>query len=359
MTQPATGTTPSAGGYLDVDNRFQGGHRTGLIAVFFRDFRGAATNISPHSDDNGTVAWSPFALDGKLRDDLRAFKRVGGSWVRNTDTNEGWIQAGAFGDGNGPSQKPNITTDKQRIEQSAWPFEQEVTEQEEPFTFQALQNLWPGILRLRNNLPLSDANGNLLVETPGQANFGVSQQLEPGGPARQFLLYGIRKREGKYVYEVDAYDYCTLSNIGERKFGKKGTAAELTFDPAPSGYFMGSVDGKLIPIIKHTFIGGDAWSALGTSPVSKYTVSLGTPSAGNFKLGLVGGSLSADIAYSPAPTAVKSAVVAIDDGYTASDWTVTGTTGGPFEVTVPAGRQLTGDGTGLTGGTFSITPVAS
>lgn len=350
MTQPAVGTTPSAGGYLDVDNRFQGGHRTGLISVFFRDFRGAATDISPH-DASGAVKFSPFALDGKLRDDLRAFKRVNGTWVPNSDTNEGWIQAGAFGDGNGPSQKPNITTDKQRIEQSAWPFESEVTEQEEPFTFQALQNLFPGILRLRNNLPLSDANGNLLVETPGEANFGVSQKLEPGGPARQFLLYGIRKREGKYVYEIDAYDYCTLSNIGERKMGKKGTAAELTFDPQPSGYFMAMVDHEYVQIIKHTFIGGDAWESLGVPVPAVYNVAVGAASAGTFTL-TFRGNTTTGIAYNAAASAVKSALVALDDGFAAADWTVTGT--GPWVVTTPGGA-LTGSGTGLTGGTFAIT----
>lgn len=353
MTQPATGTTPSAGGYLDVDNRFQGGHRTGLIAVFFRDFRGADTDISPHSDASKTVKFSPFALDGKLRDDLRAFKRVNGTWVPNTDPNEGWIQAGAFGDGNGPSQKPNITTDKQRIEQSAWLFEQEVTEQEEPFTFQALQNLWPGILRLRNNLPLSDSNGNLLVETPGEANFGVSQKLEPGGPARQFLLYGIRKREGKYVYEVDGYDCARLSNIGERKFGKKGTAAELTFDPEPSGYFMASVDGEYIPIIKHTWVGGDAWTQLGVPVPATYNVAVGAASAGTFTL-TFRGNTTAGIAYNATASAVKTALVALDDGFTASDWTVTGT--GPWVVTTPGGA-LTGSGSGLTGGTFSVAPA--
>lgn len=278
MTQPATGTTASAGGYLDVDNRFQGSHRTGLIAVFFRDARGADTNISPHSDANGTINWSPFALDGKLRNDLRAFVRVNGTWVPNPDANEGWIQAGAFGEGNGPSSKPSIDTDDQMIEQSNWPFESDITKQDEPFTFQALQNLWPGIMRLRNNLPLSDANGNLLCETPGAANAGWSQVLDAEKIGRQFLLYGIRKREGKFLYEVDAYDFATLNNVGERKMGKKGTAAELTYKPEPSGYFMAAVDGEFRPIIKHTFVGGDAWASLGVPVPAVYTVALGAPS---------------------------------------------------------------------------------
>uniref|UniRef100_UPI003C30EB85 Major tail protein n=1 Tax=Mycolicibacterium phage Mycofy1 TaxID=3349809 RepID=UPI003C30EB85 len=260
MTQPLTGTTPAAGGYTTVDNRLQGGHRTGLIAVAFRDALGTSTNISPHNA-NGSVRWSPLAQDGQLRDDLFAHRLENGVWVENTNPNEGWYLAGAFGEGNGPSSRPSIDTDDQMIEQSNWPFESDITKQDEPFTFQALQNLYPAIQRLANNLPLSDANGNPLVELPGEAD-GFSQPVDAEKIGRQFLLYGIRKKEGRYLYEVDAYDLAYLNNKGERKFGKRGTAAELTFKPEPSGYFMAMVDGEYKPIIKHTFIGGPAWDAL-------------------------------------------------------------------------------------------------
>lgn len=358
MALPATGTTPSAGGYLDVDNRYQGGHRTGLIAVAFRDARGADTDISPHNA-NGTAKWSPLAQDGKLRDDLFAEKRVNGFLVPNTTTNEGWYLAGAFGEGNGPSEKPSISTDEQMIEQSNWPFESDIMKQDEPFTFQALQNLQPAIARLIKNLPLSAANGDSLVEVPGAPSAtGWSQVLESVKIGRQFLLYGIRHRNGKYLYEVDAYDFATLNNVGERQRGKKGKAAELTFKPEPSGFFMAMVDGEYKPIIKHTFVGGEAWGALYGSPVSQYLVTLGSPTAGNFKLGLQGGALSGDITYNaPTAAAVKSALVAVDDGYGSADWTVTGSNGGPFTVTTPAGRVLVGDGSGLTGGTFSVAPI--
>ncbi|WP_198344346.1 hypothetical protein [Mycobacterium dioxanotrophicus] len=354
MTRPATGTDPSSGGYLDTDNRFQGGHRTGLIGVAFRDARGAATDISPHNPD-GSVKFNPLALDNKLRKDLFAQKRVAGVWQINTDPNEGWYLAGAFGDGNGTSTKPSIDTDDQMIEQSNWPFESDITKQDEPFTFQALQNLQPAIMRLRNNLPLADANGNSLVELPGGADAGWSQPLESGKIPRQFLLYGIRKRGAKYVYEVEGYDFATLSNVGERKMGKKGTAAELTYKPEPSGYFMAMVDGKYIPVIRHTWVGGDAWADLG-SPVTQYNVGVGAASAGTFTLSY-GGLTTATIAYNATSSAVKSALVALDDGYVAADWTVTGTAP-TFTVTVPdANKTLTGDGSGLTGGALTITPV--
>lgn len=355
MARPSTGTTPDAGGYTTVDNRFQGGHRTGLIAVAFRDARGAATDISPHNPD-GSVRWNPLATDGQLRADLFAQKRVDGAWVNNSDPNEGFHLAGAFGEGNGPSTKPKIDTDDQMIEQSNWPFESDITKQDEPFTFGALQNLFPAIMRLRNNLPLADANGNSLVELPGGVDAGWSQPLEVAKIPRQFLLYGIRKRGALYTYEVEAYDFATLTDIGERQMGKKGKVADLTYKPEPSGYFMAMVDGRYIPIIRHTFVGGTAWVETGQGPVSQYTVSLGAASAGTFTLSY-GGNTTATIVYNPASSAVKSALVALDDGFGSSAWTVTGTAP-TFTVTVPdPNKALTGDGSGLTGGTFAVTPV--
>ena len=56
---------------------------------------------------------------------------------------------------------------------------------------------------------------------------------------------------------------------------------------------------------------------------------------------------------------VTTAIVALDDGYTTDNVTVTGSTGGPYTVTVPG--LLTGSGASLTGGspaaTLTITPA--
>ncbi|MBN7403204.1 phage major capsid protein [Mycobacteroides abscessus subsp. abscessus] len=84
-----------------------------------------------------------------------------------------------------------------------------------------------------------------------------------------------------------------------------------------------------------------------------YTVALGGATAGNFKLSL-NGMPSADIAYNAAASAVKSAIVAIDDGVAAADVTVTGSAG-TYTVTVPGLLEI--DGTGLTGGSPSVTVV--
>jgi hypothetical protein len=88
------------------------------------------------------------------------------------------------------------------------------------------------------------------------------------------------------------------------------------------------------------------------SLATAYTVTLGSPSAGTFTL-TFGGHTTATIAFLVAASAVKTALVALDDGFDASDWDVTGSNGGPYTVTTPGGL-LTCSGSGLTGGTFSV-----
>lgn len=350
MTRPSTGTTFTAGGFNDVDNRFNE-DRTGLLAVLIRDARGASTNISPHNED-GSVHWSPFATDGKLRDDLFAFKRDNGIWVPNDATNEGWHLAGAFSEGRGPSTKPSIDTDEQMIEQSNQPFDSVLTKEDEPFSFTAIETAKPFLRRLRNNLRLVDDNGNSLVETPGGVDVGWAKPIDADSIDRQALFVRARRRQGKTLFTVEGWACAKVSDIGTSRPGKKGESAEITMRPLPDGYFMAHQDGEYMPVIKYTWVSGDAWTAIGTPAPAVYTVTLGSPSAGTFTL-TYGGNTTAAIAYNATTAAVKSALVALDDGYTTADWSVTGTTGGPYTVTTPVGA-LTGSGSGLTGGTFSV-----
>lgn len=88
------------------------------------------------------------------------------------------------------------------------------------------------------------------------------------------------------------------------------------------------------------------------------TVSLGSPSAGNFTL-TYKGQTTANIAYNAASSAVQTALQALST-IGAGNATVAGSAGGPYTVTF-AGTlasdttALTGNGGGLTGGTFLIT----
>lgn len=93
------------------------------------------------------------------------------------------------------------------------------------------------------------------------------------------------------------------------------------------------------------------FSNVGTST---YTVSVGAASAGTFTVKLNGNETAA-IAYNAAASAVKTAIVALDDSILASDVTVTGSAG-TYTVTVP-GLLTSGTAAGLTGGALTVTPV--
>lgn len=116
-------------------------------------------------------------------------------------------------------------------------------------------------------------------------------------------------------------------------------------DPNGLQEFSGTLWGRGEPeeIVKPAITDGDP---------ATFLVTLGTPSAGNFTL-TWNGHTTANIAYNAASSAVLSALAALDDGYVSADFTVTGSAGGPYTVTVPHG-VLTGSGAGLTGGTFSV-----
>jgi hypothetical protein len=359
MTQPSTGTSFAAGGFGDLDPRLF--ERGGKIAALFRQARGADTDISPH-DSSGAVAFSPLATDGKLRDDLLAYRKVsGGYYVPNDQPNEGWHIGGAFKEGDGPSTKPKINDDDYMVEQTNEVYDSERTSESEPFTLTPVETLRGVVRRIRNGLPLVDDDGNNLVEYPGTPNTGFSKPTDSTVVDYQCLLIREFRKGGRALVTVKGYDLVRVSDIGEAKMGKKDAeAAPLTFKPLPSGFYMAVVDGEYRPIIKHEWIDGDAWRAMFGSPVSQYTVTLGSQSSGTFGLGL---TTPTDItpAYNiGTAAALKAALVAIDDGYTAADWTVTGGSGGPYTVTTPHGKVLKGTGAALTTpGNFSIVPVTS
>lgn len=87
-------------------------------------------------------------------------------------------------------------------------------------------------------------------------------------------------------------------------------------------------------------------------------ISLGSPSAGNFTLTYKGQTTS-NIAYNAASSAVQTALQGLSTIGTGNA-TVSGSAGGPYIVTFTGTlasdtTALTGNGTGLTGGTFLIT----
>jgi hypothetical protein len=355
---PATGTTYDGAGFNNLEPRFL--ERGKLRTLLIRDARGAATDISPHADAAGTLKWSPFATDGTWRGDLLAFQRVNGVWDYNPLPNEGFHIAGAFKDGVGPATKPHIKNDDFMIVQSNFPFDSDITEEGEPFSFTAVETAKPVIRRLRNNLPLNAANGSVLVEKPGLPNSGWGRPLNASNVDRQVLLVSEFKKGGLPVYTVDGYALAKLNNIGNSKKDKKDSeACELEYEPLPDGYFSAAIDGVYRPILRWTWQGGAGWAAMFGSSTGNWLVTLGTQSTGTFTLTFQGNTTTA-IAFGATAATVKTALVAFDDGFTAANWNVTGSAGGPFTVTTPGSQYggLTGSGAALgTPGTFVITPL--
>jgi hypothetical protein len=88
-----------------------------------------------------------------------------------------------------------------------------------------------------------------------------------------------------------------------------------------------------------------------------YTVSLGTPTAGTFTL-TYNGQTTSGIAYNAAASAVQTALQGLST-VGSGNATVTGSAGGPYTVSflnslLNDSNALTGSGTGLTGGMFSV-----
>jgi hypothetical protein len=282
-------------------------------------------------------------------------------WVVNPDDNEGFHIAGAFKEGDGPTTKPNIKEDDFMILQSNFPYDSDIVEEGEPFSFTAVETAKPLIRRLRNNLPLNDSNGNALVELPGLLNAGWSRPLDADNVERQVLLVSEFRRAGLPIYTVDGYSLAKMSGMGTSKKDKRDSeAAELTYMPLPDGFFMAVVDGVYRPILRHTWVGGSGWAAMQGSITGNWLVTLGVQTTGTFTLTWGGNTIAPLTAGSSLPTAaaVKAALVALDDGYVAADWTVTGSAGGPFTITPPERTPLTANFSSLgTPGNASIAPA--
>lgn len=264
MTRPSTGTNWNAGGFNDRDPRFL--ERGKLIGAGIRDAHGLATDISPHNPD-GTVKFSPYAVDGELRGDLFGIRLVNGIWLRNPDPNEGLHLIGAFKEGDAPKKSAKIDTDDYMIEQDIFPFDTAITKQVESFSFTGVESAKPLLRRLREDLPLSRPDGTSLVELPGEVDAGWSSPLGTDQVGRQVFLFRSRPTSAGPIYTTTGYSLAKRDNIGDSAGGKKDAdAAELSFTAQPDGIFMAMVDGEYVPIIKHTWVGGPGWLALGNGP---------------------------------------------------------------------------------------------
>lgn len=102
----------------------------------------------------------------------------------------------------------------------------------------------------------------------------------------------------------------------------------------------------------------DVFMEISNAGVTAFVATItGGPTGGTFTL-TYRGQTTQPIANNASAATVKAALVALDDGYTASDFTVSGSAGGPYTIAVPVAAALTATGS-FTGGTSPAIAVAA
>jgi hypothetical protein len=341
-TIPTTGTDWITGGFATVDNRFY--TRGPLAAVLIRDNLGESTNISPYQAGTPPTAfWSPLAQDGNLRSDLFAQIRVDGQWQLNTDTNEGFYLIGALAETGGPDRKPAIKHDDAMILQSNFPFDTDLTGEGITIQFTGVETYKPLMKRLRMNLPLVDPDNNPIVELPGESNWVLSKPVDADSIDRQVLLVFGRKHYGQYIYNVEGYSLCKLTDIGNFKHDKTDPdSASLTFTVLPDPYMV-DIDptdpssDELVPVLFSEWMGGAAWTGLSGAPAFP----------GLAPVALTTGTTTAKVYFTAAQGGGDSITYTLEK-YTSSAWSSASST---TTTNSPVDGAVTLNVTGLTTGT--------
>jgi len=254
----------SAGGFLDIHRPFI--ERGGAQAVFIRDNRGSATDMSPFTS-LGAINWSPFAQDGQPRDDLLIRKRVSGKFEYVAAANDGWFRVGAQTDDGGAEREPDTTSDDMMVLQSKFPVDSETTEKAYTVRFVAAETADPLIHRLEDELPLCDSAGTPLVPLPGEPDYfsGPTVDLEATAEYQIGLLYA-RRTSGGFIYRFEGYPACKLDSQASKQRSKTDPdTADLTYKVLPNEYFMrpdpGGAD-ALVPGYFYVWLGGPGWDAM-------------------------------------------------------------------------------------------------
>lgn len=267
MTQPLAGTSWSAGGFTDIHKPFI--ERGGLQAVFIRDNRGAATDMSPFEDDLTTIKFSPFAQDGQLRNDLNIRVKQNGKYVYNLSSNQGWFHVGCNPEDGGASREPSTSSDDLMVLQSKFPVDSEMTEKSYTVQFSAAHTADPLIQRLESELPLCDLNGDPLVPLPGTPDFGEGPLLDADSPEYQLMLLYARRTSGGFIYRVEGYPAVKLDDQGAKRRSKTDPdLAELTYKVLPNEHFMRpdpNGGNTLVPGYFYVWMGGPGWAEMDTS----------------------------------------------------------------------------------------------
>ncbi len=188
--------------------------------------------------------------------------------------------------------------------------------------------------------PIPGKHVNVYADTTS-ANLGVTQllkilkvQLAWNGIYGQF--FPLNRANASYTAHVDLAPQATLKMLLE---------ADATAMAFIASWELGTTYFVRV-------------NATGAIIDNSWTVSLGSPSAGNFTL-TYNAQTTTNIAYNATAATVQTALAALSSVPTGTV-AVSGSAGGPYTVTFSGSigtstNALTGSGAGLTGGTFAVT----
>jgi len=265
MAQEPTGATWAGAGLADIDSRLV--ERGPLQAIIIRDYRGAATDISPFENDGSTVKFSPLAADGSINPNLLGAKLVNGVWSENPNPNLGFLYLGATAEDGNAERNPNVENDDLYVTQSIWAYDSAITRKGKTVTFTLVDTLKPVIHALEYENRINDPDtGEIIVPEIGTPNYFVGSRVDPVQIDRQILLFFAKQIEGLDLYRIEPLPRVRLDEQSAKSRSKTDPdQAEFTFQCLPDPYFTIPDDrgSGLVAGFDGVWIGGPAWEAFG------------------------------------------------------------------------------------------------
>ncbi|MDP7733647.1 phage major capsid protein [Mycobacterium paragordonae] len=201
------------------------------------------------------------------------------------------------------------------------------------------------------NAAKDDAGRPLFIESTYE---GVTNPFRQGRIlGRPTILSDHVKKTGSHVvgYQGD-FSQIVWGQVGGLSY-KVSNEATINYGTAESPNLISLFQHNLVAVLVEAEFGllindVDAFVKLTDQvDINSYTVTLASADSGDTWTLKVNGVETGTIAYNAAASAVKTAIVAVDDSILAADVTVTGSAGAGYTVTLP-GTLAHGTDTGLT-----------
>ncbi|QOC55875.1 major tail protein [Gordonia phage DirtyBoi] len=183
----------------------------------------------------------------------------------------------------------------------------------------------------------------------GQVQTGFTA-LEDNAVTAQIVLPGSSSDKIGVPRDLQFYVLYRTVDSGAADLGRMSLRPALLELTEHSGAVEGEQEMYEFTVHHSADANKDVFKKIGNVATTDFQVTItGAPTGGTFTLTYEGKATTA-LAYNASAATVKSALVALDDGYDASDFAVAGSAGGPYAISVPKPGSLSASGS-FTGGT--------